>query len=109
MKRILNKLVCPPLPPKKDKKKCSEFKVGDVASIKIDKVDKAAPFHPNMLLGKITQIENKYARVVTKFGNFLSLISPKRLMKCIATNLQFDDSKEISFTMACKQANLQNN
>ena len=30
---------------KKDEKKCSEIKVGDVVSIKIDKVDKAAPFH----------------------------------------------------------------
>ena len=36
----------------KDEKKCSEFKVGDVVSIKIDKVDKAAPFHPNMPFGK---------------------------------------------------------
>ena len=93
---------------KKDEKKCSEFKVGDVVSIKIDKVDKAAPFHPNLLLGKITQIENRYVRVVTKFGKIHSLISPNRLMKCTATNLQFDYSKEISF-MGCKQANLQNN
>ena len=50
---------------KKAKKKCSEFKLGDVVSIKIDKVDKTAQFHPNMLLGKITEIENNCARVVT--------------------------------------------
>lgn len=94
---------------KKAKKKSSDFKIDDVVSIKIDKVDKTAPFHPNMLLGKITEIENSYARVVTKFGRIHSLISPTRLMKSTATNLQFDYSKEISFTMACKQANLQNN
>ena len=94
---------------KKAKKKSSDFKIDDVVSIKIDKVDKTAPFHPNMLLGKITEIENSYARVVTKFGRIHSLISPTRLMKCTATNLKFDYSKEISFTMACKQANDQNN
>ena len=27
-----------------------------------------SPFYPNMLLGKITEIENHYACVVTKFG-----------------------------------------
>ena len=46
---------------KKDDKKCSQFKVGDVVSIKINKVDTMTPFNPNMLLGKITEIENHYA------------------------------------------------
>ena len=72
------------------------------------KLDKAAPFHPNLLLGKITEIENNYARAVTEFGKIHSLLSSTRLMKCTVTNLQFDYSKEISSTMACKQANLQN-
>ena len=53
---------------KKSAKKCNQFKVGDVVSIKIDRVDKTSLFHPNMLLGKITELENQYARVVTKFG-----------------------------------------
>ena len=55
---------------KKAEQKSSHFKVGDVHvfSIKIDKVDKPSPFYPNMLLGKITELENHYARVVTRFG-----------------------------------------
>lgn len=92
---------------KKATKKCNQFKVGDVVSIKIDKVDKASLFHPNMLLGKIIEIENQYARVVTKFGQIQTLISPKRLNLCTATNLSFDYSKEISYTIACKKANIQ--
>ena len=96
---------------KKADKKSSQFKVGDVVSIKIDKVDKRSPFHANMLLGKITEIENQYARVVTRFGKIPSLISPTfctRLNLCTATNLSFDYTKDVSFTSACKQANLQN-
>ena len=93
---------------KKADKKSSQFKVGDVVSIKIDKVDKRSPFHPNMLLGKITEIENQYARVVTRFGKIQSLISPTTLNLCTATNLSFDYTKDVSFTSACKPANLQN-
>ena len=93
---------------KKADKKSSQFKVGDVVSIKIDKVDKRSRFDPNMLLGKITEIENQYARVVTRFGKIQSLISPTRLNLCTATNLSFDYTKDVSFTSACKQANLQN-
>ena len=63
---------------KKAKKKCSELKVGHVVSIKNGGVDKAAPFHPNMLLGNITEIENNYARVVTKSGKIHYLISPTK-------------------------------
>ena len=92
---------------KKAEQKSSQFKVGDVVSIKIDKVDKPSPFYPNMLLFKITELENHYARVVTRFGKIQTLISPTRLNLCTATNLTFDYSKEISFTSACKQANFQ--
>ena len=63
---------------KKAEQKSSQFKVGDVVSIKIDKVDKQSPFYPNMLLGKITELENDYARVVTRFGKIQTLISPTR-------------------------------
>ena len=83
---------------KKAEQKSSKFNVGDVVSIKIDKVDKPSPFYPNMLLGKITELENHYARVVTRFGKIQTLISPTRLTLCTATNLTFDYSKEISFT-----------
>ena len=92
---------------KKAGQKSSQFKVEDVVSIKIDKVDKPSPFYPNMLLGKITELENHYARVVTRFGKIQTLISPTRLNLCAAINLTFDYSKEISFTSACKQANFQ--
>ena len=37
-------------------------------SIKIDPVDKISPLHPNVLIGKITEVENDYAKIVTKFG-----------------------------------------
>ena len=93
---------------KKSAKKCNQFKVGDVVSTKIDRVDKTSLFHPNMLLGKITELENQYARVVTKFGIIQTLISPTRLNLCTATNLSFDYTKEITFTSACKQASIQN-
>ena len=93
---------------KKSAKKCNQFKVGDVVSIKIDRVDKTSLFHPNMLLGKITELENQFARVVTKFGRIQTLISPTRINLCTATNLSFDYTKEITFTSACKQASIQN-
>ena len=93
---------------KKADKKCSQFKVEDVVSIKINKVNKMTPFTPNMLIGKITEIENHYARVLTRFGKIQSLIRPTRLNLCTATNLTFDYSKEVSFTSACKKATFQN-
>jgi len=37
------------------------LKLESVVSIKINKVDAMTPFNPNMLLGKITEIENHYA------------------------------------------------
>ena len=36
--------------------------------IKIDLVDKTSPLQSNLLLGKIEEIVNTYARVMTKFG-----------------------------------------
>ena len=84
---------------KKSAKKCNQFKVGDVVSIKIDRVDKTSLFHPNMLLGKITELENRYARVVTKFGRIQTLISPTRLNLCTASNLSFDYTKEVTLSL----------
>ena len=92
---------------KKAEQKSSQFKVGDVVSIKIDKVDKPSPFYPNRLLGKIAEIEYHYACVVTRFGKIQTLISPTRLNLFAPTNLTFDYSTEISFTSACKKANFQ--
>ena len=50
---------------KKNEARKNTFKVGDMVSINIDRVDKTSPFHSNLLLGKIEQIVNTYARVVT--------------------------------------------
>ena len=44
------------------------YKVDDMVSIKIDRVDNKFPFHPNLLLGKVLEIENNYVKVVTPFG-----------------------------------------
>ena len=40
-----------------------------MVSIKIDRVDKKSPFHSNLLLGKVLEIENNYVKVVTPFGH----------------------------------------
>ena len=63
--------------------------------IEIDVMSKCHPcIVPKMLLEKITEIENHYARIVlvTKFGEVQWLISP--------TNLTFDYFKEIPFTFS---------
>ena len=38
--------------------KVDKFKIDDFVSIKIDNVDKTFPLHPNLLLGKVTEVEN---------------------------------------------------
>ena len=48
-------------------------------SIKIDPVDKMSPFHPNVWIGKITEVENDNAKIVTKFGRLKTYISTNRL------------------------------
>ena len=83
-----------------------KFKVGDIVSIKIDRVDKTSPLHSNLLLGKVEEIVNTYARVVTKFGRINTLISPTRLYPCTATtqNIELDYTTELTFSAACKKA-----
>ena len=89
---------------KKARGKPSLFRVDEIVAIKIDKVDKTSPLHPNVLIGKILHIENNYTKVVTSHGKISTFISTNRLNKCTATNNVFDYSKEISFSSACKQA-----
>ena len=48
--------------------KLKQFHIDDFISIKIDKVDKQSPLHPNVLLGKVMELENNYAKIVTEFG-----------------------------------------
>ena len=50
-----------------NKVKQAKFKEGDTVSIKIERVDKKNPLHPNMLFGKILNFSN-YATVITHFG-----------------------------------------
>ena len=61
------------------------YKVDDMVSIKIDRVDKKSPFHPNLLLGKVLEIENNYVKVVTPFGCIKGFIAPSRPFPCTAT------------------------
>lgn len=90
---------------KKQEKKQPKFKVADMVAVKIDKVDKTTPLHPNMLLGKVTSIEQcSFLQIVTQYGKINTLISPSRLYPCSATNVQLNYSTEISFTAACKKA-----
>ena len=90
---------------KLSRNKQRSFKVEDYVTIKIDKVDKTTPFHPNVILGKIiNNIENDYAKVVTTFGIISTYFSTNRLNKCTRTNVLFDYTKEIPFSTASKQA-----
>lgn len=57
------------------------FKVNDTVAIKIDKVDKTLPLHPNVLIGKGLQVENNYTKVVTRQGIISTFISTNRLNK----------------------------
>lgn len=82
-----------------------KFKVADMVAAKIDKVDKTSPLHPNMLLGKITSIEQSgFVEIVTQYGKINTLISPSRLYPCSATTVQLNYSTGISFSAACKKA-----
>ena len=42
---------------KESRNKVDRFKIDDFVCIKIDKVDKSSPLHPNVLLGKITEVD----------------------------------------------------
>lgn len=92
---------------KQSRKKGPTFHKDDFVSIKIDKVDKTSPFHPNVLIGKIIEVENDYAKIVTKFGKVQTFISTNRLNKCTETNMTFDYTNEITFSAACKKASEQ--
>jgi len=89
---------------KLSRNKPSSFKVDDYVTIKIDKVDKTTPLHPNVILGKIISMENDYAKVVTKFGVISTYISTNRLNKCTRKNITFEFSKEIPFSTVSKKA-----
>lgn len=64
---------------KKSRNKVEDFKIDEFVSIKIDKVDKTSPLHPNVLLGKVTEVDDNYAKIVTKFGIISTYVSTSRL------------------------------
>ena len=74
---------------KKNQKQCKRkslaFRVEDIVAIKIDKVDKTFPLHPNVLIGKILHVDYNYTKFVTSRGIFSNFISTNRLNKCKAT------------------------
>ena len=43
---------------KESRKRGPKFHVDECVSIKIDPEDKISPLHPNVLIGKITEVEN---------------------------------------------------
>ena len=62
-----------------------------MVALKIGKVDKTNPLHPNMLMGKIISMEETgCVQIVTKYGKIKALISPSRLYSCTATNVHLD-------------------
>ena len=58
-----------------------KFEVNHYVCVKTDKVDKNTALHTNVLFGKRVQMENVYARIVTKFG-LITTFPPSRLTKC---------------------------
>ena len=85
---------------KESRKRGPKFHVDECVSIKIDPVDKISPLHPNVLIGKITEVENDYTKIVTKLGRLKTYISTDRLNKSTTTNIQLDLSTEITFSAA---------
>ena len=59
-----------------------KFEVNHFVCVKTDNADKSTALHTNVLFGKRVQMENVYARIVTKVGLITTFISPSRLTKC---------------------------
>ncbi|XP_068723811.1 uncharacterized protein [Montipora capricornis] len=73
------------------------YKINDMAAIKIDRVDKTSPVHPNMLLRKIMEIRKDYAKIVT----------PQGIIKIICLHFEECDTSLLqrNSVHSCKQAN----
>ena len=69
-------------------------------ALKINKMEKDTPLHPNVLLAQIEELEGDCAKIITKFG----FITTSRLSKIEKkeTNILFHNSKEITLTRAYK-------
>ena len=60
---------------KETRKRGPKFHVDEYVPITIDPVDKMSPLHPNVLISKITEVENDCAKIVTKFLRLKTYIS----------------------------------
>ena len=88
----------------KNKKNNWKLKISDMLAMKTNKVDKINPFHLNMLLGQIIEVEETgYVRIVTEYGKVNTLITPSQLYPCTASNMKLDFSTKTSFTAARKK------
>ena len=60
------------------KKNNWKLKISDMLALKTNKVDKIDPFHLNMILGQIIEIEETgYVTILTEYGKVNTLITPK--------------------------------
>ena len=84
---------------KESRKRGPKFHVDEYVSIKIDPVDKISPLHHNVSI----EVENDYAKIVTKFGGLKTYISTNRLNKCTTTNIHLDLSTQITFSNAMQK------
>ena len=84
---------------KRVEKEVQNFTLMNMCQLKLIQWTKFHPLHPNVIIGKITEVENDYAKIVTKFGRLKTYISTNRLNKCTATNIQLDFSTEITWFM----------
>ena len=85
-----------------------KLKISDMLAMKTNKENKINPFHANMLLGQIIEIEETgYVRIVTEYGKVNTLITPSQLYPCTTSNMKLQDfSTKTSFTAACKKASV---
>ena len=90
---------------KQKPKKNWKLKISDMLALKTNKEDKINPFHLNMLLGQIIEIEETgYVRIVTEYGKVNTLIMPSQLYPCTASKMKLYFSTKTSFTAAHKKA-----
>ena len=61
----------------KGKKKKKKFELQDYVALKINKMEKETPLHPNVLLAQIGELEGDCPKIITKFG----FITTSRLSK----------------------------
>ena len=91
---------------KESKHKKKQLKIEDFrhAGNESKQRDKTNPFHINMLLVQIIEIEETgYVRIVTEYGKVNTLITPSQLYPCTASNMKLDLSTKTSFTAAPKK------